>query len=182
MASKVSKSTFLIGVTAATLCTAHTYLTPMLDKHEGDKKIAYLDSARIWTACRGIGYVQPHAVFTDAECKALDNTAEGQFLGKVGALVIRQTPPLTLASYTDLAYNIGMFGFSHSTVLKRNNEGDLPDSCEAILFFKGAGAVEDCSKTKGWTKEQGGCYGRWTRLLEDRNNCLEGLKNVPIVH
>lgn len=161
-----------LGASSAVVCAAAIILSQFLGIKEGNSLKAYLDAANIWTACRGVAYVPAHSVYTPAQCKAMNESAEGRTLSAIAPLVPSDITPLTFAADGSFAYNIGIGGFKGSSALRLQQQGMMKEGCEAMLkWYKSDG--RDCRLEKGMKH---GCYGVWTRRQDERNMCLEGLK------
>lgn len=155
-------------VSGATICAALAIATCFIPSHEGNSLKAYQDVVGVYTICGGVAYVKPGSTATASQCKAMTDSTIGKFMTQVAQLVPENTTPKTLAADTSFAYNIGIVGFSHSSTLKLQNQGKIPESCEAMLKWYMAGG-KDCRV------RENNCYGVWQRRQDERDLCLKGI-------
>ena len=114
---------------------------------EGLRTIAYRDPVGIPTFCFGETLhptgrpVQLGDTATANECKDLLAARVLEFGNGVDRCLTRPARPNQKASYTSLAYNIGITGFCKSSIAKKHNAGDDAGACEAILLYDKARGV-----------------------------------------
>lgn len=130
--SKVQRGALWALIGAAALIVA-----PFTASHEGERHVAYLDPAKVWTICDGdTTDVRPGQRSDHAECMVrLDRQ-----LAAHAQPVLRCTPglkghPYQIAAAIDLAYNIGGPAYCGSTVARRFNAGDWRGACDAMLAW-----------------------------------------------
>lgn len=126
------------GTTAGAVAVAVAMLAGVDGKSglEGWRDRPYQDIAGVWTDCHGnTKDVTPGFVRSKKECRDL--------LGKEGERIAHyilgklrvDVPLLTLASMISFTYNIGDYGFSTSSVLRRWNAGDFVGACRAMYLW-----------------------------------------------
>lgn len=153
------------GAGVVALIAAAIAVDPALvTRWEGKSNTPYADKLAndLPTVCFGETRVEMR-YYTDAECKALLETAKYRDFGPA---VIRCTPgiaenpPVLLASIS-LAYNIGTGAYCRSTVARRFNAGDIRGGCDAFLMWRFAGGRE--------------VRGLLNRRRDERRICLRGV-------
>lgn len=104
---------------------------------EGLRRVAYSDPVGIPTICFGeTRGVKLGDTATTEQCKAmLETRVERDFLPGVKACTKQPMKDTRLASYTSLAYNVGVETFCKSSVARKWNEGDAQGSCDAMLLY-----------------------------------------------
>jgi lysozyme len=92
------------------------------------------------TVCTGETRVEMRR-YTEAECNAmLQRTLKRDFApGVLKAVPGLKDRPNQYGASISLAYNIGVAGFSRSTVARRFNAGDWKGGCDAFLMWNKAG-------------------------------------------
>lgn len=132
---------------------------------EGLRRVAYSDPIGIPTYCFGETKrpdgkpVQLGDHATTSECEAMLATRiERDFLPGVKACAHGPMPDTRLASYTSVAYNIGVEAFCKSSIVRKNNAGDVHGACDAMLLYVYAGGIK-------WP-------GLVTRRQQERAMCL----------
>lgn len=107
---------------------------------EGLRTETYHDVTGIPTICYGETHgVQPGDTATPAECEAMLANRMAIVRGEVNRCITYPASNMELASFYDLAYNIGSPTFCKSTVAKRFNAGDTVGACDAIRWYNKAG-------------------------------------------
>lgn len=149
---------------------------PLTLNTEGMRLTPYYDSVGVKSWCAGeteIGYKERFTLF---ECLSLTNIRYGyysmrtaEYYNSVAKEII--TPKMH-AAFTYMSYNVGLGAVKKSSMIRRINQGDSSGACSAILLYKKAGKIKDCSLTKGWAK---GCYGVWQSRLDMNKLCMEGI-------
>ena len=123
-----------VGLAAMLLVAA-----PFVAGWEGKSNAPYLDSVGVRTVCYGETRVEMRD-YTDAECQEM--LAAG--LEEFGSAVAKLAPgiedsPLEWAAHTSFAYNIGIVGYSKSSVLRLFKSGDRVGACRFMTRYKYAG-------------------------------------------
>ena len=107
---------------------------------EGHRPQPYRDVTGIPTVCYGhTGRDIQSRSYTQAECDALLQVDMLTAAHGVQGCVTAPMSVNTLASYTDLTYNIGIPRFCRSSVARLANARDHNGSCKAILMYVYAG-------------------------------------------
>lgn len=154
------------GMSAATVAaligTAIAVDPELVTRWEGRSLDPYQDIVGVWTVCYGETRGIERRRHTEAECRAMLDTAKYRDFGPA---VIKCTPgianrpPVLLASIS-LAYNIGTSAYCRSTVARRFNAGDIRGGCEAFLMWRFAGGRE--------------VRGLLNRRRDEQRICLQG--------
>lgn len=169
--SRISK----IGV-AAFVALSSAIGAPLTMNLEAVKLAPYYDSIGKLTWCAGETEVGYKNKFTFSECSTLFKMRYGYYSLRTAEYynsVAREiVTPEMHASFVDMSYNIGLGGVKNSSMIRLINQGDYVGACKAILLYKRAGKIKDCSLTKGQAK---GCYGVWDRRLQMSKFCLKGM-------
>lgn len=136
-------------------------LVGVVTVNEGYSSKAYYDGAKVATICYGeTKDVKIGMVKTKSQCDAqlLESlSSHAQALEGVPL----KTPDVVALGATDMAYNIGVYGFNSSSVKKAIIAGDYKKAGAAVLqwrYITVNGKKFDCS-VKGNTR----CYGLWKR-------------------
>lgn len=114
---------------------------PVYVSHEGTKTLPYRDIVGVWTVCSGdTRNVVPGKRLTDSECE----TRTKNILSEFGTEVAKASPgiheyPYEWAAHTIFSANIGVAGYSKSTVRKLYIEGEHRRACRFIRNYKYAG-------------------------------------------
>lgn len=108
-----------------------------LKKWEGCELEAYKDVVGVWTIGYGStgSHVYPGKKITQAEANALLDKDLVRFEEAVNSLVKAVLTQNQYDALVSLAYNIGVGGFSTSTVLRRINAGDFNGAADAFLMW-----------------------------------------------
>lgn len=138
-------------------------ITAVIQNNEGYSSTAYLDSAGVPTICygetKGVQMGQKRSL---SDCqKQLIQSAGEHAQALVG--LPESIPDVVLLGSLDMAYNIGISGFSNSTVKRKLRQGDYHAAGQAVLQWKYItlnGKKYDCS-----VKGNKVCYGLWKRRL-----------------
>lgn len=147
-----------------------------LREREGERLVAYLDSAKIWTICGGLTriYGRPVVqgdVLTKQECDRLDAEEQARGLAEMERLV----KPEVWASMSQAAragtasfcvHNIGAAKCSQSTFLRLLNAGQRNEACAQITLWIRDGG-RDC-RIRG-----NGCFGQVERRPQEDELCLQ---------
>jgi lysozyme len=114
----------------------------LIERNEGCRLTAYQDIVGVWT----IGYghtegVQPGQTITQAEADRMLSDDLAKVYGPGVQLAIGDAP--TTQSQFDalvsLAYNIGVVGVAHSTVMRMHKAGNYRAAADAFLLWDKAG-------------------------------------------
>lgn len=138
-------------------------ITAVIQNNEGYSSTAYRDSAGVPTICygetRGVQMGQKRSL---SDCqKQLIQSAGEHAKALVG--LPESLPDVVLLGSLDMAYNVGVSGFSNSTVKRRLKQGDYRAAGQSVLQWKYItlnGKKYDCS-----IKGNKVCYGLWKRRL-----------------
>lgn len=178
--SKVGKS--LIGALMGLAATA-----TVVKYNEGFSPPAYKDSAGVWTQCYGeTKGVVPGSVKTEQECsEQLRESLQAHGVGLDG--LSPDTPLVAGLGALDMAYNVGVSGFSNSKVKRLMKAGDYRAAGAAVLEWRFISKYQQSSPGKGWVQVQPGrwrfdcstpgnkvCLGLWKRRQWQSNSI--GLK------
>lgn len=115
----------------------------IIKKNEGLRLSAYQDTTGVWTI--GYGDTGPdvvpglHITKADAEKRFADRLNQEFVPGVLRAIGNAPTTDNQLAAMVSLAYNIGVGGFSKSTVAKMHKKGDTASAARAFSMWNKAG-------------------------------------------
>lgn len=169
-------SVALAGLIAAGASTTDIY-KQVLDEKEGSRTTAYLDSAHIWTICRGLTKIYGRAVrstdkLAQEECDRLDAAEQVKGLAEMESMVKpdvwRTLSPAARAGLASwCVHNLGASKCRTSTALRELNAGHRNEACAAItLWIKDGG--KDCRDRAN------GCLGQVNRRQLEDELCLVG--------
>ena len=138
-------------------------ITAVIQNNEGYSSTTYRDSAGVPTICygetRGVQMGQKRSL---SDCqKQLIQSAGEHAKALVG--LPENLPDVVLLGSLDMAYNVGVSGFSNSTVKRKLKQGDYRAAGQSVLQWKYItvnGKKYDCS-----IKGNKVCYGLWKRRL-----------------
>lgn len=138
-------------------------ITAVIQNNEGYSSTAYRDSAGVPTICygetKGVQMGQKRSL---SDCqKQLIQSAGEHSKALVG--LPESLPDVVLLGSLDMAYNVGVSGFSNSMVKRELKRGDYRAAGQAVLQWKYItinGKKYDCS-----IKGNKICYGLWKRRL-----------------
>ena len=140
-------------------------LVPLVAKWEGLSLTPYYDIVGVRTWCYGETEGTPKAQYTKAECDTMLRTRLLEYHNRLLPAFTQDTqdkrlPPKRHAAFDSLSYNVGTYGASRSTAVRRLNNGDVVGACNAI----------------GWWNKAGGrvVRGLVNRRSEETKLCLEG--------
>ncbi|MCJ2112979.1 lysozyme [Methylobacterium sp. E-025] len=118
-----------------------------LRMREGDRLVAYRDSVGVLTisvgvtTASGLITVTPGLTITQAQSDALFATAVEKYVAPVRVALSREVPQEFFDACCSLAYNIGPVAFTHSSVVRLANAGNLPAAIEAFLMWNKPAAI-----------------------------------------
>lgn len=140
-------------------------ITGVIQHNEGFSPTAYRDSAGIPTICYGeTKGVKMGQKATLSECQKQLIQSAGEHARALDGLP-ESLPDVVLLGSLDMAYNVGVTGFSSSTVKRKLMQGDYAGAGKAVLqwrFITLNGKKYDCSqKVNG--KPNKVCWGLWER-------------------
>jgi len=148
-----------------------------LDEKEGSRTVAYLDSASIWTICRGLTRIYGRPVakddrLTQAECDRLDAEEQAKGLAEMQTLVRPEvwaglSPAARAGIASFCVHNIGATKCKSSTFLRLLNEGKRNEACGEITRWIRDGG-RDCRIRAN------GCFGQVDRRMQEDELCLVG--------
>ena len=108
-------------------------------RSEGCKLKAYRCPAGVWTIARGrTKGVKPGDVCTQEQADRWFLEDLNEFAEGVRSILTRPASLNELGALVSLAYNIGLAGFAHSTVLRKHNEGDTQAAARAFALWNQA--------------------------------------------
>jgi len=150
------------AITAALISSAVLFTGPK----EGLRLKPYYDQVGVLTDCYGEtqGVTLGHNS-TKAECDAKFGVRLKQFAEEIQVCLPPQLAaekPKVFIAFLDLAYNIGSYGFCHSSVATAASVGNLHVACERVMAFNKAGGRYN--------------QGLANRREAERNLCLKGLE------
>lgn len=152
-----------------------------LHEREGSRQVAYLDSAGIWTICRGLTQIHGRPVragdrLSVAECDRLDAEEQARGLAEMQTLVrpdiwagLSPAAQAGIASFC--VHNIGATKCRASTFLRLLNEGRRNEACAEITRWIRDGG-RDCRIRAN------GCAGQVDRRMQEDELCLVGAKEA----
>lgn len=130
------------GAGASLLAVAVAAILPNVQQFEGTKSLPYRDIAGVLTVCTGHTGpdVVPNKYYPPAQCAKLTSVD----LDKAAAGVLKISPhlvyhPMQLASAISFSYNVGIGGYSRSSVAKEFNLGEFKTGCSELLKYTYAG-------------------------------------------
>lgn len=159
-------------------------ITAVIQNNEGYSSTAYRDSAGVPTICygetKGVQMGQKRSL---SDCqKQLIQSAGEHAKALVG--LPESLPDVVLLGSLDMAYNVGIYGFSNSTAKRKLMQGDYRAAGQAVLQWKyitSNGKKYDCS-----IKGNKVCYGLWKRRLwqskaigNEFKSVQEAVANLP---
>lgn len=128
---------------------------------EGTEPVGYDDIVGVATAC--VGHTGPDVVvgrrYTAEQCKAWLDSDLGIAARGVDACVTVPMTSYEWASFTSLAFNIGVRAFCKSSIARKANAGDMDGACEAILLYDYAGGRKVPGLTRRRLAERDLCRG-----------------------
>ena len=138
-------------------------ITAVIQNNEGYSSTAYRDSAGVPTICygetKGVQMGQKRSL---SDCqKQLIQSAGEHAKALIG--LPESLPDVVLLGSLDMSYNVGVSGFSNSTVKRKLKQGDYRAAGQSVLQWKYItlnGKKYDCS-----VKGNKVCYGLWKRRL-----------------
>lgn len=138
-------------------------ITAVVSYNEGFSGDAYLDSAGIPTICygetKGVKLGQRRSL---SDCQKQLIESVGEHAKALEGLPVG-LPDVVLLGSIDMAYNVGVSGFSNSAVKRKLKQGDYRAAGQSVLQWKYItlnGKKYDCS-----VKGNKVCYGLWKRRL-----------------
>lgn len=172
--SRISAAVLALVVAGA---GAPAIYNQVLTEKEGSRTTAYLDSAGIWTICRGLTRIYGRPVvktdkLAQAECDRLDGIEQARGLAEMQSLVrpevwVTLTPAARAGLASWCVHNLGAAKCKTSTALRKLNEGHRNEACAAItLWIKDGG--KDCRDRAN------GCFGQVDRRQLEDEMCLFG--------
>lgn len=146
-----------------------------LHEKEGSRTSAYLDSAGIWTICRGLTRIYDRPVvkgdrLTPAECDRLDAEEQARGLAEMQSMVRPDiwaglSPAARAGIASFCVHNIGAAKCGASTFLRLLNEGRRNEACGEITRWIRDGG-KDCRIRSN------GCFGQVDRRMQEDELCL----------
>lgn len=141
-------------------------ITSVVQYNEGYSDVAYEDSAGVWTICYGeTNGVKRGMRLTKGECNAQLRDSIAKHAEALSGLP-ESLPDVVILGSTDMAYNIGVYGFKNSTPKKHLMNKDYKEAGQAVLTWRyitlPSGAKYDCSQLVNG-KPNKVCWGLWKR-------------------
>lgn len=138
-------------------------ITTVIQNNEGYSSTAYLDSAGVPTICygetKGVQMGQKRSL-SDCQKQLIESAGEH---AKALVGLPESLPDVVLLGSLDMAYNVGVAGFSGSSVKRHLAGSQYKQAGQAVLQWKYItvnGKKYDCS-----IKGNKVCYGLWKRRL-----------------
>ncbi|ALA46465.1 putative endolysin [Dickeya phage BF25/12] len=181
------KNKITSAIAAATLLGGG--IISVVKHNEGYSESAYQDGAGVWTICYGDtrGVKRGMRLTMDVcDAQLRDSIAEHT---KALAGLPESTPDVVILGSIDMAYNIGVSGFSTSTQKKHLLNGDYNKAGYAVLSWRYItlpnGVKYDCSQLVHG-KPNKVCWGLWERrqwqskaIGNTFKSVQEALDNLP---
>ncbi|HDL6945009.1 TPA: lysozyme [Yersinia enterocolitica] len=121
----------IIGVSAAGALAIAAVLVPSL---EGVEYKPYQDIGGVWTVCNGI--TGPDVVigktYTEADCANLLQKHLKPYAKSVERSVRVPASEYQKAALISFSFNVGIYAFEHSSLLRYLNEGQSKKACDAL--------------------------------------------------
>lgn len=163
------KSKIIGAIAGATLLGGG--ITSVVKHNEGENKlpdgthIAYQDSAGVWTYCYGEtkGAYKGLRISQDACDKQLVLSVQAHAEALTG--LPESLPDVVILGSLDMVYNIGVYGFKHSTVKQFLMKKEYAAAERAVLAWRYItinGKKYDCSQYVNG-KPNRVCWGLWER-------------------
>ncbi len=104
---------------------------------EGLRTSAYFDVGGIPTVCFGeTRNVNPGDKHTPAQCREmLGDRLVTDFGPAVDRCIRHPLPDTRKAAYVSFAYNVGVGAFCASSIVRKENAGDVRGACDALLLY-----------------------------------------------
>lgn len=176
------------GLVTAAMVTAAVFLG--LANPEGAKYTAefeavvlqnYIDSVGVETWCVGetqMGRLEEG--YTHEYCMALFKARYSGYSARLydcyNEKAKRYVTPKMHTAFVDVYYNTG--ARCKTGMIRNLKNGNPVAACDYTLQYKRAGGV-DCSKTKGLSVSEGGCYGVWDRRITLHPICKADAEQIP---
>lgn len=111
---------------------------------EGVEYKPYRDVGGVWTVCNGI--TGPDVIrgktYTQAECDALLQKHLKPYAASVERSVKVPASEYQKAALISFSYNVGVYAFEHSTLLKKLNGRDYTGACDELRRWTFAGGKQ----------------------------------------
>jgi lysozyme len=149
----------IAGSLAGCLAIAVAIIAPW----EGNEPVGYVDIVGVATAClghTGKGVI-PGRRYTAKQCEAWFQEDVGKAAIAVDRCVTVPMSDKVWASFTSLAFNIGIRAFCGSSLVRKANAGDMAGACAQISRWDYAGG----KRVRGLTR----------RRADERRLCESGL-------
>ena len=105
---------------------------------EGSKSKPYLDVGGVLTVC--YGHTGPDIIrtktYTETECKAMLDKDLQPFARSVNRSVKVPVTEYQKSALISFSYNVGIYGFEHSSVLSNLNAGHYQQACDGLRQWK----------------------------------------------
>lgn len=158
--STVAGGTAVLGAAALALATS------TIMKWEGERRVGYLDVAKVATACWG--HTKTAVVgktYGAAECRQLLSQDVAEHAAAIRPCIPPGQPPEIEAAMLSLGFNIGAKALCGSTAIRRLKLGDQKGACAAIGLWNKARVGGRLIEVRGLTR----------RRADERRLCESGL-------
>ncbi|AXY81716.1 glycoside hydrolase [Pectobacterium phage Nobby_B4] len=148
-------------------------ITAVVKHNEGLSQTAYKDSAGVWTICYGeTKGVRKDLYATQKQCDAQLIQSITEHAKALGGLP-ESLPDVVVLGSIDMAYNVGIWGFSSSQVKRRLMAGDFKGAAAAVLSWRYIHKKSSVSPGLGWVLVKG-TKNKWqfdcSQLLQGKRN------------
>lgn len=178
------KSKIISAIAGATLLGGG--ITSVVEHNEGYSEFAYQDSAGVWTICYGeTKGVKRGMWLTKDACDAQLRDSIAEHAEALTGLP-ESLPDVVVLGIIDMTYNIGVYGFKHSTVKQFLMKKEYAAAERAVLAWRYItinGKKYDCSQYVNG-KPNRVCWGLWERrqwqakAIGNRYGSLESAVNA----
>ncbi|AZF94507.1 putative lysozyme [Pectobacterium phage Ekidair] len=148
-------------------------ITAVVKHNEGYSESAYLDSAGVWTICYGETRGVQRGMRLGVE--SCDTQLSQSIVDHSKALdgLPTSLPDVVVLGSIDMAYNVGIWGFSSSQVKRRLMAGDFKGAAAAVLSWRYIHKKSSVSPGLGWVLVKG-TKNKWqfncSQLLQGKRN------------
>jgi len=128
----------ILGVSGASALAIASVMIPEL---EGVRYDPYQDVVGVWTVCYGHtgADIIPGKRYTPAECQTMLDKDLVPFSRSVERSVKTPATEYQKAALITFSYNVGVYAFEHSSLLRKLNAGDYVGACDGLRQWIYAG-------------------------------------------